>query len=97
MGMLTRPNAIDPFHSARAMSLVRLPAPQLLFRFEPVVGVTAMLAATMQEPVVGAQPDVLFARFRTHRVGHRPFALLSAVGRIARLRRHWQFSGGRRC
>src|SRR3954454_9903851 len=97
MGMLTRPNAIDPFHSARAMSLVRLLAPQLLFGFDPVVDVPAMFAAAMQKAVVSAHADVLLARLRAHGVGDGSFAVLSAVGRIARFRRHRQVGECGRC
>src|SRR5580765_1884290 len=72
-GMLTRPNAIEPFQSARAMSAFRLLPLEFLFGLEPIVDVTAVLSAAEQVPMVGAEPNFLFVGLARHRFGDGRF------------------------
>src|SRR5712672_1413985 len=71
IGMFTRPNEIDPFHSDLAICPFRF---QILdFRFkifgaklslglQPVVEMLAVIAAALLVALVGAAPDVVDAR-----------------------------------
>src|SRR6476646_9486123 len=63
-GMFTRPNEIEPFQSALAMSSSLL---QFALRFEPVLEIHAVAAAALQIPLIGPQPDVFLTGLRAQR------------------------------